>query len=128
MLLYWLYGIAILAGLLFLRWLPRQLDYRITNQHLEVTFFGLPIRRVKLANIVHVSKRHSIWAENWWNTWRPFRRRILVRRRKGLIKNFVITPKYRYRFKAELERALANLGKTLPPSEPAPPEEEGPLE
>ena len=116
MLVYWLCGIASLVGLLFFVWLPRQLDYRVTQRDLEVTLFGWPIRRVRLSNIQHVSKRHTIWAENWWNTWRPFRRRILVRRRKGWPKNFVITPKYRYRLKAEIESAVARLGP--PVSEP----------
>ncbi len=102
----WLYLPLVLMGLVLLLWVPTRLRYRITRRHLEVTLFGLPIRRVRLANIEKVTKRHSRWAEHWWNTWRPFRRRLMICRRRGLCKNFVITPRYRYAFKAELERAM----------------------
>jgi hypothetical protein len=102
----WMYVPFILMGLALLMWLPTRLRYRITKSHLAVTLFGLPIRRVRLTNIERVTKRHARWAEHWWNTWRPFRRRLMICRRRGLCKNMVITPKYRYEFKAELERAV----------------------
>jgi hypothetical protein len=102
----WIYLAFAPLGLALLMWLPTRFRYRITKNHFAVTLFGLPVRRVRLANIERVTKRHARWAEHWWNTWRPFRRRLMICRRRGLCKNMVITPKYRYEFKAELERAV----------------------
>ena len=95
------------GGLLIL--LALQLRYRVTQRHLKVTLFGLCLRRVKLSDIEHVSKRQANWAEKWYNTLRPAHRVLVVRRRRGWFKDFVITPKNRYVFKTELERALAGL-------------------
>jgi hypothetical protein len=106
MMLKWLSlaGVFVLMGLIF--WLRTQLRYRITQKHLKVTLFGVPLRRVRLTNIEHVGKRRTGWGEHWWNTWRPFRRKLVIQRRRGLLKDFVITPPFRYEFKAELERAI----------------------
>jgi hypothetical protein len=97
-------GAFLLMGLIF--WLRTQLRYRITDKHLKVLLFGLPLRRVRLTNIEHVGKRRTGWGEHWWNTWRPFRRKLVIRRRRGLFKDFIITPPFRYEFKTELERAI----------------------
>jgi hypothetical protein len=105
----YLYGLAVVATFLVLLWLPTAVNYRITAKHLKITFLGIPVRRIRLTNIEHVSKHHVRWAEQWWNTWRPFRRRLLIRRHKGLVKNIVITPQYRYEFKSELERAIQRI-------------------
>jgi len=98
---------AACCGLVIL--LALQLRYRITQRHLKVTLFGLCLRRVRLSDIEHVSKRQANLAERWYNTLRPAHRVLVVRRRRGWFKDFVITPKNRYVFKTELERALAGL-------------------
>jgi len=108
----WFYlGGAFLLGIL-LWWLRTRIRYRITADHLKVTLFGLCLRRIRLTDIESVSKRRTSWAEHWWNTWRPWRRRLVIRRRSGLFRNFVITPKRRYEFRATLEKAVkeANAG------------------
>jgi hypothetical protein len=93
--------------LFLLLWLIRQIRYEITPRNLQVTLFGLCLRRLPLAQIETVSKRRSDgWAENWWNTTRPGHRALFIRRRRGLIRNFVITPRNRYMFRAELLRAV----------------------
>src|SRR5262245_21317155 len=96
-------GAFVLIGFVF--WARTQLRYRIGRRYLLVSFFGLPVRWVRLSNIEHVGKRRTAWGEHWWNTWRPFRRKLVVHRRRGLLKDFVITPRFRYEFKADLERA-----------------------
>ena len=96
----------ILATLLV--WAFTQVRYRVTPRHLEVTVFGLCVRRLPLSDIRYVSKRRTALAENWWNTLFPRKRILVIHRRTGWFKNFVITPKHRYAFKAELERAIKN--------------------
>jgi len=97
-------GALLVCVLLF--WLRYQFRYLITPKHLRITLFGICVRRVALTDIEFVTKRRSGWGEHWWNTWRPWRRRLVVRRRRGWFKDFVITPKLRYEFKAELELAI----------------------
>jgi len=93
--------------------LALRLRYVITQRHLKVTLFGLCIRRIKISDIDYVSKRQANWAEKWHNTMQPTHRILVIHRRRGWLKDFVITPKNRYVCKAELERALGN----LPPAE-----------
>jgi len=100
-------GITAITLVLLAFLIPRRIRYRIGKDSLEILLFGLPVRCILLNNIDAVSKKHTPWAEQWWSTWRPHRRRLLIRRRKGILKNVVITPKYRYQFKAELERAVS---------------------
>jgi hypothetical protein len=83
--------------------------YAITDKHLQVTLFGLRLRRIRLADIDRVSKRQSGPAEKWHNTLKSSHRILVIRRRRGLLKEFIITPKNRYAFKAELERTMARL-------------------
>src|SRR5213592_2854180 len=102
-----LLGAVVSAGLLGL--LASQLRYVLTGRHLKVTLFGLCLRRIRLAYIETVSKRQAHWAEKWYNTLKPSHRILVIRRRRGCFKDFIITPKNRYVFKAELEQALAKL-------------------
>ena|SRR5258705_8358523 len=64
--------------------------YRITDASLEVRILGRTIRRVRLADIEEVHRRGALLHENWsslkfWNS-------VTIRRRSGLLKNFVISP------------------------------------
>jgi hypothetical protein len=102
-----LLGAVALAGLLGA--LASQIRYVLTGCHLKVTLFGLCLRRIRLADIDSVSKRQAPWAEKWYNTLRPSHRILVIHRRRGWFKNFIITPKNRYVLKAELEQALAKL-------------------
>src|SRR5688572_23431316 len=102
-----LLGAVALAGSLGA--LASRLRYVLTGRHLKVTLFGLCLRRIRLADIDSVSKRQSHWAEKWFNTLKPAHRMLVIRRRRGWLKDFIITPKNRYVFRAELEQALAKL-------------------
>lgn len=93
----------------FLYWLTRRFRYQITAEAVEVLLFGVCVRRLPLADIRAVSKRRSFWSEHWWNTHRTHRRLLVIHRHRGLLKNFVITPRKRYVFKAHLERAIRQL-------------------
>ncbi len=102
----WTYPLLLPLIVGFIVWLRTKFRYRISGTHFEVTLWGLRVRRIALRDIEQVSVRHRRWAEQWWNTWRPARRRLLIRRRRGLCRNIIITPERRYEFKAELERAM----------------------
>ena len=97
---------AFVAAIIFYVGHHRFYDYRITQSHLEVTWLGVPLRKIHLSDIESVSKRRRRWAENWRNTWRPRHRRLVIRRKTGLFKEFVITPAYRYEFRNRLESAI----------------------
>lgn len=110
--------ILVAGALLFLLWLPTRIRYRVTARHLQVRIFGIPIRRLRLDNIRYVGTARIFLAEKWPNTWFPSHHRVLViRKRRGLIKNFVITPRHRYVVKGEIDRAREALGleNTRPP-------------
>ena len=78
--------------------------YRITDSALEVRILGRVIRRVLLADIEEVHRRGALFHENWsslkfWNS-------VTIRRRSGLLRNFVISPDDPDGFVARLEDAL----------------------
>lgn len=89
-------GIAILqamliAGVLFtFVALIGTIHYRITPDAIEILTLGRVARRIPLADIVEVHRRGALLHENWsgprfWNA-------VTIRRRRGLIRNIVISP------------------------------------
>src|SRR5947207_2893802 len=103
-------ALGLLLFLFFLRWLITRVRYHIAHRHLKITLLGVTLRRIRLSDISAVSKRRGEgWAEHWWSTLRPNHRSLVIRRRRGLFRNVIITPRNRYIFKAELERAMERL-------------------
>jgi hypothetical protein len=105
-------ALGFLILLLLLAWIATRIRYRITHSHLQVLLFGLPLRRIPLGQITGISKRRPntwSWSERWYNTTKAAHRALVIRRSKGIFKNLVITPKNRYVFKTDLERAMQNL-------------------
>jgi hypothetical protein len=100
------YALAVLAAAGLVLCFPWGIRYDMTETHFVVRFLGIPFRRVAFTNLERVTTHHVRWAEHWWNTWRPFRRRLMLVRRRGPIRNFVVTPMYRYEVKARLEKAI----------------------
>jgi len=83
------------------------IDYRIGPKAVIITLFGLPVRRIRLDNIRHISSRRTGFCESWPNVLLIKRDRILViEKRRGLSKRVLITPVQRYVFKAALDRAI----------------------
>jgi hypothetical protein len=110
-------ALGVLVGILLFIWLMTRIRYRIGSRHVKVLLFGVCVRRIKLASIESVSKRRGPgWTERWWSTPRPKHRALVLRRSRGLCRNFEITPKNRYIFRAGLERALRRSGRELEPS------------
>jgi hypothetical protein len=117
-------ALGLLITVLLCAWAITRIRYRIGSRHVKVLLFGVCIRRLALANIESISKRRSTgWAEHWCSTLRSKHRLLVLRRRRGLIKNFMVTPKNRYIFRSDIERAMARVGNPLPSSESEPPDQ-----
>lgn len=100
-------ALGVLVGILVVAWLVTRIRYRVGSRHVKVLLFGICLRRVALENIESISKRAGAgWTEHWWSTIKPKHRMLVIRRRRGLIRNFAVTPKNRYIFKADVERAM----------------------
>jgi hypothetical protein len=100
-------GTCALAGIIFLS--IRAIGYRLTPTHLKVTWFGIPVRRVRLDNIRHIGNKPVTWAERWGSA--PFDpgRLLVIRRKRGLFKNLVITPARPYEFRFSMFQAIKAL-------------------
>lgn len=109
-------GLLLLA--LFVIWLMGHIRYQIRSRHVRIALFGIPLRRIRLENIHYVTKRRPDgWTEYWWTTLRPSHRTLVIRLRQGWRRNIVLTPRNRYVFRANLERAMQRAG-NKPEQEP----------
>ena len=117
--------ILALVGLLLLAWAwasaKQHMSYQISRDVLRVRLGKLVLRRIYFDDIDRVSKPHSElrWSqtENWRNTFDDSRRLLIVHRRSGLFRRFVITPKHRYEFRRQLHAAIAAKTGTAPASD-----------
>ncbi len=101
-------GVVALAGLLW--WMRTQLEYRIGRTHVKVRLFGVPLRRIALAEIVRVSKRDPRGlSENWCSTWKRSHRLITIQRSRGWWRYVCLTPKNRYVFMTDLKNAVRRI-------------------
>ena len=108
-------GLVVLAWLAFVALMMasiKLINYKVTARHLKVTWCGIPVRRVRIDDIRYVSTKPGKWAEKWYNTARLRNRLLVLHRRSGWFKDFAITPRSPYVFKAELDRARRAL---MPP-------------
>jgi hypothetical protein len=104
---------ATVLVLLFLLWCMTQIHFRVGSRHLKVLLFGIPIRRISLADIAYVSKREPKGiAERWYSTMNPSHRLLTIERKTGLRKYFCITPHNRYVFLADLKSAVRRIDPT----------------
>lgn len=97
-------AIVCLTGIFAL--LMTSIQYRIGSRHLVVYCLGIPVRKFALHDMTSVSKRRRYRAELWVNTFRFKHRKLVIRRDKGLFREIVITPTYRYAFRNQLESAV----------------------
>jgi hypothetical protein len=95
----------LIAAILFtLLAIVTTLGYRITEAALEVRVLGMLIRRVPLADIEEVHRRGAFLRESWsgfkfWNA-------VIIRRRRGWLKNLAVSPDDPDRFVEELRAAI----------------------
>jgi hypothetical protein len=100
-----LVSLSVFAATGFLIWSVTTIRYHITATKLKVTWLGLPVRWIPLETIKHIGTRPELWTERWPNVLFDNGRTLVIRRRNGLFRSFLITPKYPFQFKASLEQA-----------------------
>jgi hypothetical protein len=82
------------------------INYGLTSSHLVVYCLGIPVRRFALKEMTSISKRRRFRAEFWVNTPSLKHRKLVIRRDRGIYKEVVISPRYRYVFRKQLEEAV----------------------
>lgn len=87
---------ALLAYTLFFK-----MTFTVDAVHVRVRVFGWTVRKVALADIEYAANDWSYWNEHYNNTLNP-QRMVLLRRRTGLFKDFLITPPVAQTFLNEL--------------------------
>jgi hypothetical protein len=112
-------AVTVCSSLLFvvlLLWSTTRINYHITARHLQVTWLGLPVRRIRLDDIKYISTKPSVWGEKWFNTLRVGNRLLVIHRRSGWFRHFLISPKNPFVFKTELYEARKQVMPLLPRS------------
>ena len=74
--------------------------YHLGEKGLAVRFFGMTVRRIYYSDMLYVEPRYRWWNEHFNNLY-PFQC-VTIRRKSGLIKNFVINPPDRDKFVEQL--------------------------
>ena len=96
----WIGGLVLLAILFF------SVNYRVTPTRLWITILGIPIRSIRIRDIRHMGTDPKLWAERWYNTLSPENRRLVIRRKHGILcRTMILTPKNPYVLMHELEQA-----------------------
>lgn len=69
--------------------------------HVRVRIYGWTVRKVALSDIEYAARDWAFWNEHWTNTVSS-KRLVLLRRRTGLVRNFLISPAEPQEFLKEL--------------------------
>jgi len=85
------------------------LRYLVDDRSVRVVCWGITFRKIALTDIVNISTDAPFWNEHWCNTFWPFGRIVCLRRRTGLFRNFIITPKNRDEFIRDLRQRLGQI-------------------
>jgi hypothetical protein len=99
----WVYPVALVTVMFYL---VTRIRYVVDDRHVRVKLFGLTLRKIALADIEFADTVGPFWNEHWCNTFWAFGRVVRLRRRSGLIRNFIITPANRDTFLTELRAKL----------------------
>ena len=81
-------------------------NYRLNSSHLVIYCLGIPVTQFALKDMISISKRRRFRAEFWVNTLALKHRKLVIRRERGLFRELIITPRYRYAFRKQLEEAV----------------------
>jgi hypothetical protein len=77
------------------------MTFTIDDLHVRVRVYGRSVRKVALSDIEWAAPDWALVNEHWTNTINP-RRIVLLRRRTGIMKNFLISPLSREDFLNDL--------------------------
>ena len=85
-----LVGSFVFAGLLIhaIFW---GMTFTVDEAYVRVRMYGLTVRKVAVSDIEWAAQDWVFWNEHWTNTVNP-KKLVLLRRRTGWFKNFVISP------------------------------------
>lgn len=67
------------------------MTFTVDEAYMRVRFYGYTARKVALSDIEFAANDWVFWNEHWTNTVNP-KRMVLLRRRTGLFKNFLVSP------------------------------------
>ena len=85
------------------------MEFYLGTKGLEIKLFGFVLRRIRYADMQEVSGGFGFGlTEHWTNLW-PWKF-VTIRRKTGLFKNFVINPREREIFIADLRRRILEFG------------------
>ena len=95
-----LVGSFVFAGLLIhaIFW---GMTFTVDEAYMRVRMYGLTVRKVAVSDIEWAAQDWVFWNEHWTNTVNP-KRMVLLRRRTGWFKNFLISPPSPSEFLQEL--------------------------
>ena len=80
--------------------------YQLGEQGVEVLVGRWPMRRIRYDDIESVRCGYTFWNEHWTARLDVWRTAVTIRRRSGIMRNFVITPDDPEAFVSELQRRL----------------------
>ena len=84
------------------------MTFTVDAAHVRIRFYGVTARKVALNDIEWAAQDWAFWNEHWTNTMST-KRIVLLRRRTGVFKNFLISPPV----PADFLQALAAQGVTV---------------
>lgn len=99
-------AVAAPAFVILLLWMITYIDYRIDPRHVRVILGPVTLRKIALSDILFADTSAPFWNEHWCSTLFPKKRVVRLRRKTGLVRNFIITPADRDRFLATLRPLL----------------------
>lgn len=67
------------------------MTFTVDDTYMRVRFYGFSARKIALNDIEFAAQDWVFWNEHWTNTVNP-KKMVLLRRRTGLFKNFLISP------------------------------------
>lgn len=87
-------------------WLVFRIRYTVDDAYVRVKLFGVTLRKIALRDIEFADTAAPFWNEHWCNTLWACGRVVRLRRKSGLVRNFIITPANRDEFLAQLRSKL----------------------
>jgi len=82
--------------------------YELGENYLRVALGGVTLRKIPFSDIEFVDTKAPLWNEHWCNAFITRGRIVRIRRKSGLVRNFIITPKDRETFIQELQARIAS--------------------
>ena len=87
-------------------WMVPKIRYEVDPEFLRVILGPFTMRKIALGDIAFVDTQAPVWNEHWCNCFNARGRIIRIRRKTGMVRNFIITPEDRNAFIASLQERL----------------------